>query len=1086
MGCRSENPVLTGLSAPEPPHTFAPALHAPLDALHAVVPSKEKDIRMRDLARSLAVLAFVILCPAAAFAQATLTGSVRDSSGAVLPGVTVEAASPALIEKVRIAVTDGSGQFRIVDLRPGTYTLTATLPGFGQVRRGGIVLSGTQTLTLPIEMTVGGLQETITVTGETPVVDVQSARREVVMDRNMVETLPASRAAGSLLNATPGLTVDGNGIALSPTMTFFSANGGANNEGRMAVNGMTVGAARSGGVSSYVYDAVGVEEVSVRVGGGLGETDTGGPIMNIIPRSGGNTFAGTGFLSTAGDWSRGNNLNDELRALGLTETPGIIQAHDASVSYGGPIVRDRLWFYGQYRNLDTQTAVEGITANANAGNAARWDWMSSPVDARLVQDRQMALGRFSAQAGRSRFNANYEYQKRCEGTPLTVQGQGCHNRGEDWVGLGTTTQSPEATGTAGRGYFEWPFHLTQGSWTMPASNRLLFDANMTIFRYNPAFGFPPPDGITNLIPVTEQSGALACTNANPALRHPGCTAANAATLRWAPNANYTYRALNQWGYAEGATNSYNAGASYVTGSHSMRIGYQQYWLRQLDETIAAEPQLAYRFNQGVPNQVTYRLPTWSRNSITQLYGVFVQDQYTRGRMTLSGAVRWDRASSYAPVEGNGVARTSFLNAAPITIEETKGVDAYNDISPRVGVAYDVFGTGKTAIKLRWGKYLGFASNDAPFTSTNPAATLVANASRGWTDNDGDRIVDCDLLNNAAQGPTAAVVAVDTCPAQTGSGANFGKIGAATIVDPALLEGWGVRTHDYQTEVTLQQEVLPRVSAELSYIHRTFHGFMVTNDLNRDVNRDWLHYTITAPTDPRLPDGGGYPISVSIANTSAAARNFLTRESTYGDGGEERNAFYDGVNFNINARMQNGLFISLGTQTGRRVDDDCHVQKNYGNPNLRNCRDSDPFQTTIRGLGSYTVPKIDVLISATLRSQPPAALGANWQVPNTVIRGLLGGVTPPGFNVNGNTSIGLTDSDHRLFADNRRTQVDMRFAKVFRFGRTRTDVGVDLWNLFNTNYATGFEDTFVVGSDTWATPESIYPPRFVRLNFTVNF
>ena len=296
----------------------------------------------------------------------------------------------------------------------------------------------------------------------------------------------------------------------------------------------------------------------------------------------------------------------------------------------------------------------------------------------------------------------------------------------------------------------------------------------------------------------------------------------------------------------------------------------------------------------------------------------------------------------------------------------------------------------------------------------------------------------------------------------------------------------MRTHDYQTEVTLQQEVLPRVSAELSYIHRTFHGFFVTNDLNRDVNRDYLHYTIIAPTDSRLPDGGGYPISVSLANTSAAARNFLTPESTYGDGGKERESFYDGVNFNVNARMQNGLFVSIGTQTGRRVDDDCHVQKNYGNPNLRDCRSFTPFQTTIRGLGSYTIPKVDVLVSATVRSQPPAALGANWMVPNTTIQALLGGVVPPGFNVAGNTSIDLTDSEHLIYAENRRTQVDMRFAKVIRFGRTRTDVGIDLWNLFNTNYATGFEDTFVVGDDTWATPESIYAPRFVRLNFTVNF
>ena len=1047
---------------------------------------------MRAVLLRLFILAGVVLLPSLAAAQATLTGTVRDSEGGVLPGATVEVSSPALIDKVRTAITDGTGQWRVVDLRAGSYTIVASLPGFNTFRREGVELSGSQTITIPIELRVGGIQESITVTGETPVVDVQSARREVVIDRELIQTIPATRSVGGLLNATPGLTVDNNGIALSPTMTFFSANGGANNEGRMAVNGMTVGAARSGGVSSYVYDAVGIEEVAVRVGGGLGETDTGGPIMNLIPRSGGNRFAGTGFLSLAGDWSRGNNLNDQLRSIGLTETPGIIQAHDTSISYGGPILRDRLWFFGQYRNLDTQTAVEGITANANAGDAARWDWMPSPVNARLVQDRWMGIGRFAGQAGKSRIQVNYEFQRRCEGTPLKVETPGCHNRGKDWVGLGTTSQAPEATGTAARGYFNWPFHLTQGQWTMPVSNQLLVDASATWFRYNPAFGFPPPDGITNLIPVTEQSGALRCvtTAGVPVSPQPaGCTPENQATLRWAPQANYTYRALEQWGYAEGATNSYNAGASYVTGSHNMRIGYQYYWLRQLDETIAADNQLAYRFNLGVPNQVTYRLPTRSNNTVTQLHGVFIQDQYTRGRMTLSGALRWDRASSYAPVEGNGVSRTSRFNAEPITFPKTPGVDAYNDISPRAGIGYDVFGNGKTALKLRWGRYLGFASNDPPFTSTNRGATLVAVASREWRDNNNNRIVDCDLLNNAAQGPTAAVVTPDVCGAVIGNAANFGKPGAATIVDPDLLKGWGVRTHDYQTEITLQQEVLPRVSAELSYIHRSFHGFMVTDTLGRNYQTDWVNYTITAPSDPRLPGGGGYPITVFLPNTSAATQNYLTRESKVGAGGKERDSYYDGINFNVNARMRNGLFVSLGTQTGRRVDDRCHVVTNFNNggvgPNPRGCFDDDPWQTTIRGLGSYTVPKIDVLVSATLRSQPPLALGANWQIPNSTIQGILG-FLPPGLTATGNSTISLIDSQHRLFVENRRTQVDMRFAKVVRLGGTRTDVGVDLWNLFNTNYATAYQTTYTVGGDTWGRPNSIYPPRFVRLNFTVNF
>jgi hypothetical protein len=1043
-------------------------------------------------AKSLFILA-VLLLPASVFAQASLTGTVRDASGGVLPGVTVEASSPALIEKVRTAVTDDSGQYRIIDLRAGTYTLSFSLPGFSPVRRENVTLAGSQTLTIPVEMRVGAIQETVTVTGETPVVDVQSARREVVIDRDMVQSIPASRAAGALLNATPGLTVDNNGIALSPTMTFFSANGGANNEGRMAVNGMTVGAARSGGVSSYVYDAVGVEEVAIRVGGGLGETDTGGPIMNIVPRSGGNTFSGTAFTSIAGDWSRGNNLTPELMAppIGLTETPGIIQAHDASFSLGGP---DRegptlvLRAVPQSRHADRGRRDHGecqrrkrvalgldVEPGECTPGAGPHDGDGTVCRAGGPQPLQRQLRVSEALRG-------HAVDPRCPGVPQPRRGLG-RPRYHDTIAGGDWHRGARVFRVA------VPPHADAVDDAV--EQQVVARCQYDVLPLQPGIRVPAarrhhePDsghGTVDRARVHQCESGVATSWLHGGKR---------ATLRWAPAANYVYRALEQWGYAEGATNSYNVGSSYVTGAHNIRVGYQQYWLRQLDETIAQENQLAYRFNQGVPNRVTYRLPTRSNNTITQLHGIFAQDQYTRGRLTLSGALRWDRASSYAPVEGNGVSETSFLNPAPITFEKTPGVDAYNDISPRAGIGYDVFGNGKTAVKLRWGKYLGFASNDPPFTSTNKGATLVATVNRNWTDNDGDKVVDCDLLNNAAQGP--ATGQVDTCAVVIGNDANFGRPGAATQVDPKLLEGWGVRTHDYQTEVTLQQEILPRVSAEVGYIHRTFHGFFVTNDINRNPQTDWVSYTLTVPNDPRLPGGGGYPVTTFVANTTTAAQNFLTPESTYGEGGKERDSFYDGVNVNVNARMRNGLFVSIGTQTGRRVDDRCHVVTHYNNavagtpagPNPRNCRDIDPWETTVRGLGSYTIPKIDVLVSATVRSQAPLTIDAQWQVPNTMIQNQLG-FLPPSLIATGNSMIDLTDSDHRLFGEGRRTQVDMRFAKVFRFGRTRTDVGVDLWNLLNTNYATSYEDTFTVGSDTFYTPDAIYPPRFVRLNFTVNF
>src|SRR5439155_16149244 len=251
----------------------------------------------------------------------------------------------------------------------------------------------------------------------------------------------------------------------------------------------------------------------------------------------------------------------------------------------------------------------GITANANAGDASRWDWVGSPINARLVQDRQMIIGRLTGQVGRNRISFNSEYQHRCEGTPLKVDTPGCHNRGEDWIGLGnnvgnniTPFQSPEATSTAARGYFDAPYYLNQISWTMPATNKLLVEAGFAAFRYNPPFGFPPPDGITTLIPVTEQSNAV----------NTGQTAGVPATgLPFAPVANYRYRGVEQWGWAVGKTDGWQASAAYVTGANSMKVGYQGNRLDQLDQTLTDADNMSYRFNLGAPNAVTYWLPDFA-------------------------------------------------------------------------------------------------------------------------------------------------------------------------------------------------------------------------------------------------------------------------------------------------------------------------------------------------------------------------------------------------------------------------------------------------------------------------------------------
>ena len=1048
-------------------------------------------------------LAVVLLLPATVFAQASLTGTVRDASGGVLPGVTVEAASPALIEKVRAAVTDGSGQYRIVDLQPGIYSLTFTLPGFNVVKRENIQLTGNQTLTIPIDMRVGGLQETITVTGETPVVDVQNATKQLVMSDELIATIPATRAAGALLGATPGIVVGETGAAISPTMTAFNArsstinSGSVAGEGRYAVNGFPLTAARSGGFASVVYDTVNAEEVAVTVGGGLGESDIGGPLMNIVPKSGGNTISGSAFLSTAGEWSSSNNITSELKTLNpnLKDSPGILKAYDYNLSLGGPIVKDKLWFYGSYRKLDTSVPQDGIVANRYAGDPTHWDWApDDSVSSRLVQGRAMIIGRVTGQFGKNRARFYSEYQTRCEGSSLTLNGDGCHKRGDNWIGLGNnqapTQMSPEATSTAGRGYFDVPFYINQGTWTNTASNKLLFDAGIQMFRYQPIFGHPAPDGVTGLIPVTQQSNAI-----NPATGIP-----------FAPVANYRYRAVESWGPAKGKTDDATGSVSYVTGAHNMKVGYQYRMLDLQDDDLANDTLLGYRFNGLTPNAVSYYLPEMGRRTITKTHGLYVQDTWTINKLTVQGALRWDRASSFAPVEGNGTfGKSSFLNPTPITIAETEGVNAYNDLTPRVGVAYDVFGTGKTAIKLNWGKYLAYAANDSPYTSTNPGATIVRSvANRGWNASvaaggNGDLVVNCNLLNPDQNGECAAV---------TGNSRNFGTAGSATQVDPAVLSGWGVRPGDTQTTIGIQQELLPRVSGDFSYTHRSFHGFFVTDDLNRNVSTAYESYTLTAPQDARLADGGGYPVLVYVPTAAANAlgtQTILRRESYFGD---ERDSTWDGFEASVNARMRNGLMMQFGSSTGRGKVNTCATATKYNQvtnatlgtadgPNPRGCDNVEPWQTTFRGSASYTVPKIDVLISAIARSLPNSLLGgtpntiATWQVPNSVIATALGHL-PPGATATGTTNIPLTDNAHRVYADERRSQLDVRFAKILRFGRTRTDVGVDINNVTNASYALGWNNTYVYSTDNtarpagWGTPTSIVNPRFVRLNFTVNF
>jgi hypothetical protein len=345
------------------------------------------------------------------------------------------------------------------------------------------------------------------------------------------------------------------------------------------------------------------------------------------------------------------------------------------------------------------------------------------------------------------------------------------------------------------------------------------------------------------------------------------------------------------------------------------------------------------------------------------------------------------------------------------------------------------------------------------------------------------------MDFAAQGPTTG--SVDTCGAVTGNATRFANVQTGlTQINQDILGGWGVRPYDWQFGVAIQQEVLPRVSVEVAWNRRWWGNFFVTDNQALGPD-DYEFWTATAPLDPRLPGGGGYTFREYEIKPSAAGRtaqNYTTFETDFGPA---RTNYWNGVEVTASARMRNGLTFQGGTSTGREVEDRCETLPKIDSPNDRNCRDVDPFRTSFRGSASYTVPRVDVLVSTIVRLSPAPALAASYIFSNVYVRDQGGlGHLPSGQLENGNQTVALLDNTHRLYADKPHRQVDMRFAKIFRMGRTRADLGVDLYNIFNVNTPTVYDGTYdappAVAGGQWLQPTGIVQPRFARFNLTVNF
>jgi hypothetical protein len=470
------------------------------------------------------------------------------------------------------------------------------------------------------------------------------------------------------------------------------------------------------------------------------------------------------------------------------------------------------------------------------------------------------------------------------------------------------------------------------------------------------------------------------------------------------------------------------------------------------------------------------------------YGAFyVQDSWTRGRVTAQGALRFEMASSWAPEGENGVLEAHQFGSANI-FPRTDGVKGYRDLTPRGGVVYDLFGNGKTAVRMNGGQYLQGVFSGEAYTIKNPATTLVSSITRQWTDPSGDRIAQCDFLNPLANlecGPW--------------SNLNWGASVATTRVNPAVLEGWGVRNNDWQFGVGIQHEILPRMSIDVSYNRRWWNNFFTTNNAAL-TSADWDQVTLTAPRHSSLPGGGGYPVTFLVRNARQAvgvSDPYYTADADFGD----ETHYWHGVDLSFTARARQSLFFQAGTSTGRGVNDTCEIETaRFGKPMVivdgqPTCDFTEPWLTQVRGLVSYTLPKVDVLVSAIVRSQPNAQPAATTVATNGGSRIATYQMTPAQFLAATGVPLraGLAQQSVNLVAPgalygDRVNVTDLRLAKVLRFDGKRLNIGLDLYNLFNANPPTAYETVFDVATvgARWMLPTAVLNPRATRLNVQLDF
>ena len=968
--------------------------------------------------RAIVVGLAIVFSPSLSLAQQAsgIAGVVKDTSGGVLPGVAVEASSPALIERTRTVFTDGDGRYNIVGLVPGTYSVSFALSGFSTQVRSGIELTAGFTAVVNADLQVGALEDTITVSGVSPLVDTQNVRKQTVMSAELLDVLPTStKSQNVVITLTPGLT------GMSDVSGSYSVQLGGTFHGKsgtkVQLDGMSIQNMQSNGATGYQLNAGTVAEIAVQTSGISAESTADGIVVNAVPKEGGNLFAGSILGLYTNDSLGGSNLTDALRQRGLTTTSEILKVYDYQFTLGGPVMKDRIWFFTSLRHWGNGVQDAGSFYNKTQGTPFYVPDLERPAE--RFQWWKSGAARLTWQAtARNKFSGFADLQDACNCGSTT--------------GIGIP---PEAIM-----YFHFrPQHLYQVTWTSPFTNRLLLEAGAT-WMVSHSDRWLPPTVTMDTVSITDQA------------------------LGFAYNAMATYAFR---GYTH--RNSLRGSASYVTGSHAFKAGITLEEGFRYAYTGVTGGNVNYRFNNRVPNQITqYATPYDTLDKMKADLGIYAQDQWAIGRLTLNLGLRYEYFNGYVPAQVVPATPSGWIPER--RFDKVEGVPLWHDLSPRIGGAYDLFGDGSTALKLSLGRYVAKYGVDLT-GANNPIQTSVNSVTRTWTDANNNYVPECSLSNFDANGECGAV-----------SNANFGKVAITTRYDEDVTRGFGNRPYNWDLSVEVQRQLTDTVAVTAGY-YRNWFGNQQITDNTLISPEDHSPFCVTAPADSRLPGGGGYQVcglyDISLAKFGQV-NNVVSQSSNFG----EQKQVNDFFAVSVTTRFSSGARLGGGLDTGRSVTDNCFAVDSP--QQLLNCHVVQPFaaQTQLKLNGSYPLPA-GIVISGVYQNVSGPQITASYAASNAEVAPTLGrNLAACGTRTPCTATATVPLIVPGTMRESRSTRLDMRLTKLIELpSRLRLQANLDIYNALNSSSILTIGTAY---GSRWLQPTAIVDPRIFQLSALLTF